>query len=238
MTENISYIPTRIKNVAKGGHVTGTEDIIDDDLGMTQDEINKIVFSGNVTVSLSTSVNTVFARTPINIILTATSSVIANKITINTTPVTSINNSKTLSHTFELTPIVGNNSYTATFEYNGVPSKTASKTITGVDKIYYGLGTESMQDYDSISTYCPIRTNPIGVTMEFIPTIGNYCYILLPTSMGNTDYSEKIKIESSGLGYSMDRLSETITKDGTTYYVYKGNEPNRTTDNFKLIITN
>ena len=74
--------------------------------------------------------------------------------------------------------------------------------------------------------------------MEFTPTMGSYCYILIPTSMGTTDYSEKIKIESSGLGYSMDRLSETITKDGTTYYVYKGNEPNRTTDNFKLVITN
>ena len=40
MTEKISYIPTRIKNAAKGGHVTGTEDIIDDALGKTQAEIN------------------------------------------------------------------------------------------------------------------------------------------------------------------------------------------------------
>jgi len=144
MSEKICKIPARLKNASKGGHVAGTIDIIDDDLGMTQDAINKIVFSGNVTVSLSTSVTTVFARTPINVTVTATSSVIANKITINTTPVTSINNSKTLSHTFELTPIVGNNSYIATFEYSGVPSKTASKTITGVDKIFYGLGTENM----------------------------------------------------------------------------------------------
>lgn len=33
-------IPTRLKNVAKGGHVAGAKDIIDDALGKTQEEIN------------------------------------------------------------------------------------------------------------------------------------------------------------------------------------------------------
>ncbi len=40
MTEIIQPIPARIKNVAIGGHVAGAEDIIDDNLGKTQDEIN------------------------------------------------------------------------------------------------------------------------------------------------------------------------------------------------------
>ena len=40
MNEQIQTIPARLKNVSKGGHVAGTTDIIDDDLGMTQDEIN------------------------------------------------------------------------------------------------------------------------------------------------------------------------------------------------------
>lgn len=40
MTEKIQSIPARIKNIAKGGHVAGTEDIIDDASGKTQKEIN------------------------------------------------------------------------------------------------------------------------------------------------------------------------------------------------------
>ena len=45
MTENISYIPTRIKNASKGGYVAGTEDIIDDASGKTQSVINAEVLA-------------------------------------------------------------------------------------------------------------------------------------------------------------------------------------------------
>jgi hypothetical protein len=34
-------IPARLKNIAVGGHVTGTEDIIDDNLNKTQNIINE-----------------------------------------------------------------------------------------------------------------------------------------------------------------------------------------------------
>lgn len=40
MTEKINPIPARLKNVAVGGHVAGASDIIDDELGKTQSEIN------------------------------------------------------------------------------------------------------------------------------------------------------------------------------------------------------
>lgn len=40
MSEFTIPIPARLKNVAINGHVAGTEDIIDDALGKTQDEIN------------------------------------------------------------------------------------------------------------------------------------------------------------------------------------------------------
>ena len=43
MTEIIQPIPARIKNVAVGGHVAGAEDIIDDNLGKTQQTINQEV---------------------------------------------------------------------------------------------------------------------------------------------------------------------------------------------------
>lgn len=43
MTEVINAIPARLKNIAVDGHVCGTNDIIDDDLGLEQHIINKEV---------------------------------------------------------------------------------------------------------------------------------------------------------------------------------------------------
>lgn len=43
MTEQISYIPARLKNAAVNGHVAGAEDIIDDVLNRTQNDINEEV---------------------------------------------------------------------------------------------------------------------------------------------------------------------------------------------------
>lgn len=38
-------IPAKLKNVAKGGHVAGAKDIIDDVLGKTQEQINAEVIA-------------------------------------------------------------------------------------------------------------------------------------------------------------------------------------------------
>lgn len=45
MEENIKYIPARLKNATKGGHIAGTDDIIDDISGKNQSEINTEVNS-------------------------------------------------------------------------------------------------------------------------------------------------------------------------------------------------
>lgn len=239
--EVIQNIPARLKNMAIGGHVAGADDIMDDDLGMTQDAINKIVFSSNITVGLTSSVSTVFARTPISVPLTAASNVKANEITIKkdgvSQPLATAENVSSLSYTHTLNPVVGSNVYRATFKYSGISDKTATKTVTGADKIFYGLGTASMDNYDSITSYCPVRTSPTGAVFPYNPTVGSYCYILIPTSMSNGIINtEKIKIVSSGLGYVMSLLSGTITKDGTTYKVYRGDEPNNSTEAFSLTI--
>lgn len=228
--------------MAIGGHVAGADDIIDDDLGMTQDEINKIAFASNITVSLTvpSSVATVFARTPVNVTLTATSNVKSKEITITkdgvSQPLATAENAATLSYIHSLTPVVGNNVYRARFKYSGIADKTASRTVTGADKIFYGLGTETMENYDSITSYCPVRTSPTGAVFPYNPTVGSYSYILIPTSMGQIN-TEKIKIVSSGLGYVMSRIGGTISKDGTTYYVYRGDEPNNSTEAFSLTIS-
>ena len=41
MEEKTILIPGRLKNAAKGGHVTGAEDIYDDNLGKTQSQLNE-----------------------------------------------------------------------------------------------------------------------------------------------------------------------------------------------------
>ena len=43
MTEIVQPIPARLKNISINGHVAGTEDIVDDAKGMTQQEINSSV---------------------------------------------------------------------------------------------------------------------------------------------------------------------------------------------------
>lgn len=40
MTEVKTFIPARLKNAAVNGHVAGADDIIDDELGKTQNVIN------------------------------------------------------------------------------------------------------------------------------------------------------------------------------------------------------
>lgn len=247
MTEKISYIPSRIKNAAVGGHVAGADDIIDDDLGLTQNEINRVVFAGNITVGLEARkngavVSLVFAREAVDISLTASSSVKASRIVITkdgeSGSIADVQDVSTAEGSHHLVPAVGSNTYRAAFSYSGIADKTATKTVTGADKIFYGLGTASMSNYSGITNYCAVRTTPVGAIMPYTPTVGSYCYILLPTSMGNTDYSERIKIVSSGLGYAMDKLSGTVTKDGTTYYVYRGAAPNNSTEAFSLTISN
>lgn len=47
MSENKSPIPSRLYNAAKGGHVAGTEDIIDDNLGRNQKDINADTYRKN-----------------------------------------------------------------------------------------------------------------------------------------------------------------------------------------------
>ncbi len=44
-TEKKVPIPARVYNAAEGGHVAGTEDIIDDASGKTQKEINAEIFA-------------------------------------------------------------------------------------------------------------------------------------------------------------------------------------------------
>ena len=46
MTEKIAYIPARLRSAAKGGFVTGAEDVMDDRLGMSQQRVNEALENG------------------------------------------------------------------------------------------------------------------------------------------------------------------------------------------------
>lgn len=69
MPENVSYIPNRIKNASKGGHVAGASDIIDDNLGLSQEDINADTYRKGETYSKDETynrdeINTVISNTP------------------------------------------------------------------------------------------------------------------------------------------------------------------------------
>lgn len=49
MTEQINKIPARLKNMAKNGHVAGADDIIDDVLDKTQDQVNQDLIGADQT---------------------------------------------------------------------------------------------------------------------------------------------------------------------------------------------
>lgn len=55
--ENLIPIPGRLHSVASEGHVAGADEIVDDVLGMTQDEINAMMVGGAVKTSFSATPN-------------------------------------------------------------------------------------------------------------------------------------------------------------------------------------
>jgi hypothetical protein len=146
MTEiKTTKIPRRQKCINKEEpYIGGAVDIIDDNSGLTQAEINAIVMSGNVNLSLSartsSNLTSAFAGTAINITLVATCSTTANTIEIKkgTSRIGEAGtNTRSITRTHNLTPTEGNNTYTANALVGSIP-KNASANIIGVLPVSYG----------------------------------------------------------------------------------------------------
>lgn len=179
MPEKISYIPSRLKNAAKGGHVAGAVDIIDDSLQLTQSEINSIVLENTISTELNVSPNIVFVNMQNTINLTATISLPAN-ITIKQGETQIITGSGTsLSGSYTFTPNTsGNTQFKASFTI-GELTKESTKNVTSVYPIKYGAGLS----YTNALSQASIRTAPAGTYTITVPSNEQYVFFVVPRTM-------------------------------------------------------
>lgn len=218
-SENLIPIPGRLHSVATEGHVAGADEIYDDSLAMSQEQINALVLSGSINVILSASPSTVFLGAESLINLTAGSSTSADiTITQGGNPIdtggTGTGTRVTGSHT--ITPSA-DTAFSAAFVIGGL-TKNASATVYAVNKIYYGIGTAD--SYAGITTYKEARRNPY-TSYTFTPTAAKkYVYVLIPYEMGAIDLS---KVKLGDLGYNMQLITDNATDvDGDNRYrVYR-----------------
>lgn len=204
-------------------------DSICDDLQEQIDALNV----DKATVNLSVSPSTVFVGGTYTITLTATSNVAASSITLRHNGAdmqVGSGTSFTINATVEATAS-GTESYSAVFTINGI-TKTVSKTLSKVNKIYYGVGTEN--SYSGVDTPKSIQTNANG-SYQFDTTSENkYAYILVPYAMSAINLNN-VKLES-GFGYNLTLITDNATIDNARYRVYRSAE-NAANESFTVVIS-
>lgn len=186
-----------------------------------------------ITVNLSVSPSTVFVGGTYTITLTATSSVAAQYITIKHNGAdmqVGSGTSFTINATVEATAS-GTETYSAVFTINGV-TKTVSKTLSKVNKIYYGVGTEN--SYSGVDTPKSIQTNANGSYTFTTTTENKYAYILVPYAMSAINLNN-VKLES-GFGYNLTLITDNATIDNARYRVYRSAE-NAANESFTVVIS-
>lgn len=204
-------------------------DSICDDLQEQIDALNV----DKATVNLSVSPSTVFVGGTYTITLTATSSVAAQYITIKHNG-TDMQVGSGTSFTINATlgaAASGTETYSAVFVINGV-TKTVSKTLTKVNKIYYGVGTEN--SYDGVDTPKSIQTNANGSYYFTTTSDKKYAYILQPYAMSAINLNN-VKLES-GFGYNLTLITDNATIDNARYRVYRSAE-NAANESFTVVIS-
>lgn len=216
-----------------------TMDEVDHIVEGLQQQINDIV-SGDATVSLSASPSAIFVNEQSTINLTASANESATAIVIkkgSTTIDTGSGTSKSASDT--VTPdSVGTIQYGAEFTIAG-NTRTASRSVSVVNKIYYGIGTETISDYqdfveDSGIQYQSARTSPNG-SYTYTPTASNkYIYIIEPYSMSAINLDN---VKLGNLGYNLQLVTDNATIDNTRYRVYRSVSDNQAVQ-FTITVNN
>ena len=151
-----------------------------------QYQIDQIV-SGGATVSLNASPGVIFANTATNISLTASTNKDASSISITggelTAPITG-SGSQASGVDQGVNKPVGNMSYLATFIISGL-QRTASRTISIANKIYYGAGqTDAVLNTDTMVFHTPAVAQP-SFTQVITTELNDYIYFEVPNEMNN-----------------------------------------------------
>lgn len=196
MTIETTKIPRRQKCVDKSHpYIGGAADVIDDDLQLTQAQINAIVLGGAVTPSLTSNKSAVFIAETSSVTLTATISTPADSIKIKkgSTEIATGSGSS-LSGTDSVTPSEsGTIAYAAVFTIGGL-TKTASRNITAVYPIYYGaLASYSSESLTKLNTP---TTTVKGTYTIGLDTTPKKIYFKVPKS--NVTGITKVELLSDG----------------------------------------
>lgn len=180
MTEKYSAIPRRIKNVTIGGHVAGAEDIIDDELQLTQARINSLVLGGALNAGITATPSPVLVGTESTINIVASIDTPADSIKIRKGETNIATGSGvSLSCTDTITPdSTGNIPYIAEFALGGL-LKSVSKNVVAVYPIMYGAGDE----YTDAQTQASARTTPAGTYNIVVQNDEDYVFFVVPRTM-------------------------------------------------------
>lgn len=204
-------IPERVFNAQKGGFVTGADSIIDDGLQMSQAEINAILLSDAISVSLSASPSPVFVGVAVNISLVASVNTAATSIVIKKGSATIATGSGTsLNGSDSITPsVAGNTTYTAEFAV-GSTSKSTSKSVVAVYPIRTGAGASYVEG-TPLSTP---KTSPAGTYNINVALNGSYVWFNVPSSM--TIHGATM----SGFEFPLE-VPTNVTINGVAYKSYR-----------------
>lgn len=211
-------IPRRQKCVDKEHpYIGGAVDVYDDDLLMTQAEINAIVLGGSINTSLNSDKTAIFVGEETAITLTAGISTPANVIKIKKGDTQIGSDGSGTSHSVQDTvtsDAVGTIGYTADFTVGGA-MKHASRNVSVVQAIYYGGGDVYSDVYGDTSKRASARISPNG-TYQIVLSAIKYIWFCIPSSMG------AVKATFNGFDFPLD---DPDTTSVSGYSIYRSSTP-------------
>ena len=176
-----------------------------------QDQINAII-SDKAVVNLTATPSLVFVNEATNIILEATTNTAASKIDIiSGGQVIATGSGTSLSHTDSGVTFhtASTKTYTAQFIIKGL-GKITTKSVTAVNKIYYGSGTT----YTDATTHPSPKTSAAGSYIVTVNDNGDYVFFNIPATMTIN------RATMNGFDFPLENPNNVII-DGVTYKSYK-----------------
>lgn len=223
MTEiKTTKIPRRMKCVNKEHpYDCGAVDVYDDDLQLTQSQINSIVLGGSISTNLTSNKSAIFVGDQSSVKLTATITTPADSIKIFKNGVANpiaTGSDKSLTYTDNVTPSERSTiQYYAEFKIGGLVKRQPTSgfvSVQAVDKMYTGAGT-TYAGTTMVAESSPHATGDF--TKQITTAAGDYLFIEVPDNFKLTSIKLVSTYETS-LGFT----EIESTREG--YKAYKNNE--------------